>query len=747
MSNKLQLRSLYSRLATGVSLGTIAFLVAQSANAQDTDLPDNVLEQIVVTGLKRGEVALEDAPVSVTALGGQSLRDGGFLDIADAASFAPSVNEGVNAGNRTQKTINIRGISQNPAVTGGATGYYVGDAAFPESATTPSARLYDIERVEIFRGPQSTLYGNGAMGGVVRFIPNAPNLTEFEGSIFGGWSNTEGGADNYHGYGALSLPLVEDMLALRIAGGSEKIGGFGDTGIVGLPASGENQDGGRVTSLRVAIKFEPTENLSIDFLYQRDDSKFGALATYSPFDTTRLISGPDDRQDVKYDMYAGTVKYDFGFAELTNVTTYLEQESASVIDVLFPLVNSVVATSDGERTYWGNETRLASSGSSPFNWLVGLFVTDDTTDSVSSTLIETFIPDPISTTTSIVDLDGTSRTTRETLSLFGEVSYDFFDGKLVPLVGLRYFEDRYRARSDTFTEVYLTSLGGVPFVPPLLSFSGLTSDDSGTLKFDSVNPRFNLAYYPNDNATYFINISNGFRGGTYNGSPVCATTAGCERAVPSDEVWSYEVGTKQSLMGGQLFVDIAAYYMEWENVRELISVSGLNSQLAAGDAEIYGLDVALSATPDAIPGLVLTFAGNWNSAEYSSITPLGVIAGATEGERISYVPEWTATVGVDYQRSIANTDWKAHVNTSFSHIEAMRGGFGSNATLSVPATANGFGGERDLLRARIGVKNDHFGAYLVGTNLLNEEGPVTIGTGIATLEYPRTLGFELSANF
>jgi outer membrane receptor protein involved in Fe transport len=727
--------------------GALVITVPDKAAAADP-VPDE-LEEIVVTALKSGAVALEKAPISVTALGGDMLRDGGFLDIADAIRFAPSVNEGISSGNRAQKVINIRGVGQNSNVSGGTTGYYVGEAAFFESVQAPTSRLYDIERVEILRGPQSTLYGNGAMGGVVRFIPNAPDLNEFEGSAFGGWSATEDGSDSYYGYGAINLPLVRDKLALRVAGGYEKIGGFGDTGLLGFPATAEDQDGGTITSVRSSLKYEATDRLSIDVLFQLSNTDFGASQLFNPFDRTRLTSGPDDNNDPKYRMLAGTVNYELGFASLTNVTTAIEQDTDAVTNVSFVGYADSSAISGSERSYIGNETRLVSANKGSLNWILGLFVTDDDVDTATDSSTEVFLPDSTGSTY-IINSTGTIASERSTRAVFGEVSYKLFDGKLVPLVGLRYFEEDFKTDSLSLTELFLTSstvgTTTTAFDPPMSLGAFPTAESSGKLKFDSVNPRFNLAYYPNDTSTYFINISNGFRGGTANTNALCAVTPGCPSSIPSDKLWNYEIGTKQSLMGGQIYVDLALYYMDWKRVREFVNLIVLNAQVAAGDAEIYGVDAAITATPRAIPGLTLSIVGNWNSSEFSSVTPAGVVAGAAVGDRISYVPDWTATVGVDYKKPI-NSRWVAHLNTSYNHIEEMRGGFGSLASLAVPLNPDGFGGKRDLVSARIGFKVDTLGVYFVGTNLLNEHDPVTIGSGIQTLDYPRTLGFEMTSDF
>jgi iron complex outermembrane receptor protein len=727
--------------------GALVITLADKAAAAEA-VPE-ALEEVVVTALKSGAVALEKAPISVTALGGDMLRDGGFLDVADAIRFAPSVNEGVSSGNRAQKVINIRGVGQNSNISGGTTGYYVGEAAFFESVQAPTSRLYDIERVEILRGPQSTLYGNGAMGGVVRFIPNAPDLDEFEGNAFAGWSATKDGSDSYYGYGAMNLPLVREKLALRVAGGYEQLGGFGDTGPVGLPATGKDQDGGTITSVRSSLRYAATDRLSIDVLFQMSDTDFGASQMFNPFDRTRLTSGPDDNNDPRYRMLAGTVDYDFGFARLTSVTTSIDQDTDTVSNVSFVGLADSSASQVSERSYIGNETRLASASNGALNWIVGLFVTDDDVDAATVSTAEFFRPDATGSTY-IVDASGTSSSERSTRAVFGEISHKLFGGKLVPLVGLRYFEEDFKTGSQNLTELFLRSstVGTTTTVfDPALALGAVPSaESSGKLKFDSVNPRFNLAYYPNDTATYFVNISNGFRGGTANTNVLCTITPGCPNSVPSDKLWNYELGTKQSLMGSEVFVDLAFYYMDWKHVREFVTLALLNAQLAAGDAEIYGVDAAITATPKAIPGLTLSLVGNWNSSEFSSVTPAGIAAGAAVGDRISYVPDWTATVGVDYKRPIGS-NWLAHVNTSYNHIEEMRGGFGFLANLSVPPNPGGFGGKRDLISARIGAQRDKLGVYFVGTNLLNEHDPVTIGSGIQTLDYPRTLGFEITSDF
>jgi outer membrane receptor protein involved in Fe transport len=482
-------------------------------------------------------------------------------------------------------------------------------------------------------------------------------------------------------------------------------------------------------------------------LAQYNKSEFGTVGSFTLANNGFVNGGPDDVREDEYLMLAGTINYDLGFAELTTVTTSIEWEERGLLDVEIAGFAALNQQTLEERSYIGNETRLASAGEGPLDWVFGLFYSDDTLDIREASVAENLLPFGADAdgNTVIADVSSLAATERQTIAVFGEISYELMEGKLVPLFGLRYYEEDFRSTTDSITNISVSSMGnGAILHDPALPLGSIpNSEDSGELRFNSTNPRFNLAYYPTDGSTYYVNIAKGFRGGNANTSALCPITTGCPASVPSDKLWSYEVGTKQSWLSGQVTWDAALYYMDWQGVREFVNFVTVNAQIGAGDAEIYGVDFSLTARPQAIPGLMLNMVGNWNSSELKNLEQIAIDNGAAEGDKVSFVPDWTFTLGVDYQREIAD-NLTLHVNTSFSHIEEQRSGFGD---LAFVAGSKGFGDKRDLLRARIGVKTEKLGVYLVGANLLNEDGPINDGSGIVTLDYPRTLGLEISADY
>lgn len=732
------------KLALGSSLIALGIMSIPASAQEDVGDADSatqnerVLDRITVTATKTGEQSLDDVPLAISAFSGEQLQDAGILDLVDAVQLVPSLNEGISTTSRANKNYSIRGLNNNESLPQGVIGYYLGEGAFLNGPVPPVSRLYDIDRVEVLRGPQSTLYGNGAMGGVIRFIPNAPNLSELEGSFIAGWSDTEDGSDNFHGYGAVSIPLVKDKVALRLAGGQETIGGFGDSVDPATGAVVEDTDDVKISNFRASLALRPADRLAIDLLYQFNETESGANASFAPLTPDFLVSGPNDFSDSQYDFYSGSVEYEFDFATLTSTNTYIEQETQQFQDLLFAGFASLISSPGEETEFFASETRLASNGDGPVNWVGGLYYTDEETTNLTEGVAELFLSQLI------LDSVGEEVAERETIALFGEVSVDLMDGKLVPLVGLRYFEEEFDLRTSSTSITTLTS-----FTPPLTLPPTVVNETFPTAKFDSLNPRFNLAYYPNEDTTYFINIAKGFRGGSTNSSTICALDMSslCELTVPSDEVWSYELGTKKTLFDDQLFADLTVYFSEWESVREVINTGATSFVVDVGDAEIYGLDVALNYQPDAVPGLTLGFIGNWNDSTFSSIDPtVATIVGASEGERISWVPEYTATLTADYKKDLAD-GWGMHFNGSYNYIDEMRGGFGATGLAGIPPGALPFGDPRTLVRARLGVTKDEFGLYLVGNNLTSEDSPVTFGLFNLTRDYARTIGIELSANF
>jgi len=675
----------------------------EEADAEEPAAGRTFAAEVVVTAQKR-EQALQDIPISIQAFEGAAMDDVNIRDLNEIMTFVPGASEG-DASSVAHRRFQIRGIPQGPGDP--TVGYYLDDSAFfiYGQSFAPVGRTFDVQRVEVLRGPQSTLYGNGSMGGTVRYITKAPNLSRVEGQLRAAYSATDGGDPGSYFDAAVSVPLVANKLGLRLVGSYQEIGGYHE-----IPSEGlENTNPADLTNLRASLLWTPTDRLTLQLLYARTTAEQTGgtlLASTDPPISDRL---PGDFHSVDYDLYYGTLTYAFDGATLSSTTTFIDlKDEISVGADLGPFTLNLFL--GGDSYALNNETRLVSNGGGALQWLAGVFYSESEYDAI-------FTIDPP------IIAPGESLNTSESISLFGEVSWAFLDGRLVPLIGLRYFEDDRSVFDST---------AGIQ-APPAT--------------FDSVNPRFNLSYLPTDNSNYYLNIAKGFRSGSFNLPEICAlhiALAGmpCQVALDSDQLWSYEIGTKQTLADGQVLLDAALYYQDWVDMRQSVPIGILAAEYQIGDAVVPGIDLQLTYTPASISGLTLRATGNWNDAHMDSIDPaLGEASGAEEGDRLRLVPGWTAALAATYSWAVSAT-WMGQVAVGYSHIDAQLGWIGTDAV----------GDSRDLVRARFGFDNGSFGLYLFGNNLLNESGAIYSqtpddGVDAFTRDYPRQVGLEITYSF
>ena len=687
-----------------------ALTISSTVNAQDdTNVESEVaLEEIVVTATKR-EQSLDEIPFSIQAFSTEAIERAAFRDLSELITFVPGASEAlsVSIGRRNYQ---IRGIEQG---SGSPTiGYYLDNAALFGNGSAPGGRMFDYERVEILRGPQSTLYGNGAMGGVIRFIPKAPNLEQLEASARAGYSSTDGGEDSYHVDGALSIPIVENTLGFRVVAGTEELGGYYTDS-----AGTEDANDGEVSNVRASLLWEPSENLGIDILFAnfRADQNGGNGLNVA---TGLMPALPGDFNNSEYDIVSGTLRYDFGFASLSSTTSQMNIEDESVIGFPFPFspTGDLVFGTINDRKVISNETRLTSASDGGVQWIVGVFYTDfeNQTDLVFEPEIPVF---------GIVSQ--TLESESDSIAFFGEVSWELMGGQLIPLLGVRYFEE---------------DISGINAIA-----AGFTDGR----KFDNTSARINVSWFPTEDVQYYVNFAQGFRSGAFNSSTTCGLhilfdNLPCELAIGSDDLDSYEVGTKLSLGDGQFMIDAALYFQDWQGVRNNhVASIGTGAEYQVGDAEVYGIDLGFYYAPASVEGLSFQFSGNWNNAEWVRINDpaLGSGSGVNAGDRLNFVPEWTATLGVDYSWEFAG-NWSGLVSTSYTHLAPQFGQFGNALE----------GDARNLVRARFGARNGRVGIFLYGNNLLNEDGAIftqnpAAGLQVITRDRPRQVGIEFTYDY
>ena len=691
-----------------------ATLVLSDAGAQERP---RQLEEVVVTAQKR-EQALMDVPLSVQAITAADLAMRGTSDYSDLLQIIPSASF-VSASAPGFETIQMRGIASG--TTGDATvAYYIDDVAFgiPNLQIAPPARFYDLERLEVIRGPQGTLYGQGAMGGMLKFVTNRPNLEEFDFKARGSAYSTDGGDDSYNADAMINAPVVKDKFGLRISGGYEDLGGFADA----PDFPGEDVNGADLSNIRVRGLWAAADTLSVSGSYWHieADQDFGNTFANDIDDPTIIDTyGIDGFINTKLDTADLTLDWEMPFANLISATGYIEH----TLDFVYPLDTSGFPSyndSTFETDSFTQEVRLVSNDDeSAWRWVAGGYYRDATVDSDILYLLDIglgSIDYPV--------INQTGDLSTESYNIFGEISRKFFEDRLQALVGLSYFEDD---RKTTDGKNYL-DVDRTAFVP-------VTGDDA---TFDSTNPRFNLMYSPSDSGNVFLNIAKGFRSGTIQtqASVDAAEAIGISTStgVDPDKVWSYELGTKWQLADNTVLLEAALYYSEWEDIQIQFPTGGVIALANGGDAEISGIDLALVwATP--LDGLNVQLSGNYNESEFSEVKP-GITASVptiAKGEQIPLVPQSNVSLSGDYTWDMSN-GLTGFAFAAYSYRDSQINTSGEES------------GEPVEVKARLGVRTDHWSAALFGNNLLNDDDAILISAvgGIQRqILRPLSIGLEL----
>ena len=361
---------------------------------------------IVVTAQKREQI-LADVPQSISVLGSEKLEERQAVSFVDYAALVPGMT--IDQTDPGKSRIILRGIN-----TGGdspTAAVYIDDTPFgPSTGQSNGAVLagdidtFDIERVEVLRGPQGTLYGANSLGGLVKFVTVAPKLGEFSGRVRAGAEFTEGGNMGYNGNLAVNVPLGSS-LAVRASGYYRKVGGYIDT--VGI--NRENANDYQSYGGRVSLLFQPSDNFSVRLMALAQNIRADSHATYDadPFTYEPLDTDPNtgastagrwtrtefypESNDVDYRLYNGTLNWDFGFASLTSVTSYgtLDQFEAYDVTATLPGVADAIYGGPGvpalgitfpalaSQKKFTQEVRLDSPSNDRFEWLVGGYYTKE----------------------------------------------------------------------------------------------------------------------------------------------------------------------------------------------------------------------------------------------------------------------------------------------------------------------------------------------------------------------------------
>jgi iron complex outermembrane recepter protein len=665
------------------------------------------LEEIVVTAQRR-EQRLIDVPMSITAISGAELEQRGLRTVQDLSFAVPGLT--MREDGPGSYTIFMRGLS-NQYGTDALVGTYLDEA--PLSLTgydQLDTRMLDLERVEVLKGPQGTLYGQGAMAGAIRYITKAPVLDEFEAMVeaSAGWVSE--GDDRYSAGGVVNMPVVDDVFGLRLAARFERGGGWQDQPQAGIE-DGNDQD---LDNARLRARWNITDAFTADAMvvYFRNEVELG-LGYENP---DRTITVGIDRSRVlipkkfEYDLYNLNLTYHFGIADLLSASTYIyydHQYPFSYIGGPETIYGGELEGTDAryqDGNQFSQELRLTSTGDGPWHWTAGGFYRDLESDflAIYDTLYFGVVyPDAI-----YIDDD-----TTESLSLYADASYDITD-RLTVGAGVRYFEDEQT------------------------TFDGAASESD---KFDSTDPRVYATYEIVPDVNVYASIASGFRSGGFN--------AGDLPNYQPESLVSYEIGTKGAVRDGTVVFDLAVYYSEYDDMlrRGLVFVPeqaqflSLTSNI--GKVEVKGAEAG--ATTQATEGLTLSGTVAYTDSEITEVNATD--ATSLPGDPVDYTPEWSYTLGAMYSFDWG-TEMPGYVRLDYSYRDEVSY---IDRTSFPPENLPQFADSIGLLDARIGLDWRSVSFEFYGLNLTDENrwiDPYYAWTN-ANRTRPREIGLRAAFRF
>jgi iron complex outermembrane receptor protein len=654
---------IYLSAPTTAAPETAAEIVAHDrasaiARIDKMSVESNPLEVVVVTARKREE-SLQSVPLSMQAMSRKELTKRRVVGLRDLSGALPGINLAV--GDPGKANVSIRGITSVTATP--TTGFYLDDVAISgrqayNGQSEPS--MLDLQRVELLRGPQGTLYGAGAMGGAVKFVSNRPDAATSTLDVTGGTAAVDSGELGYDAAVVANVPLIDDVLALRMAGSYSYEGGYVDRiadgrGLLTNVAGGEfqsfnettrnNVNSQRRSAGRVALGFEPDDSWSVllDLRYQEFQAP--GPGSYWPnlrrFEQSTVVSEPSD-DSMALPML--TVTKRFGALELTSITSYLKRKRNETLDYTF-YVGSLAPEWADRPSYIVIPTRSRSSqqelrlsSADPdartqfvagAYWQHEDFSYDQTVVTVGSGVTSSGVANDV-----VYYKDFGTRVRQ--LALFGDLTWSWTD-RIDLVLGGRGFriETDLRQSQDGFFSDGASQLRGAT------KESGFTPKLQVTTKLDQ------------DHLLYAL-VSKGFRQGDVN-PPIPLALCEAELAalgyttppasIDSDSLWNYEIGTKNAFADRDVMLNFSGYFLDWKDIQQSVVMPscgfGFSANVAA--AEVKGAELEMRWAP--LRGLTLSAAATYNDARITQSAP-GVQARV--GDRVQIAPKWAANGSVEY---------------------------------------------------------------------------------------------------
>jgi iron complex outermembrane recepter protein len=677
-----------------VAVGLLTRIVAMPAMADTAPAPpestasSTQLQEVIVTAARAGAQNVQDVPMAISVVKPDDILRLGLTGVEDYSRLVPGLSLQENG--PLQTSIDIRGI-----VTTGVditnvqdrslVAIYYDDTPITLNSVNPDLKVFDLERVEVLKGPQGTLYGAGAMAGTIRLITKKPDSENFSSTLETTVSDTTSGYGGLNDTvrGMVNLPLVQGKLAVRITGYQEYDTGFIKNAFTTLPDGQESGTGGlndyKTQQARIAVAYTPLDDLRVDASMTYAHLEAGVNDGYDglpPYEYTTLepIYDTDD-----FRLYNVTVAYDKGGAHFSNSTSYLDRDvnpkfsnDPNGPEIGIPIVTAGLSSQPSEIHDLIDEPRVTGT-SGALKWTVGAFyehfirhfVQDSTANDLDAEYAVTnFYGVPIPGYNSVWDgafhsnddFSGLQNVAEYQLAEYGELTYTVLS-RLDLTAGLRHFDWH-----QEFNLYYGGLFGCNPCTGEtnpatgMIYTRGTPLTQAGDASASGNTPRFSAAYHLNDDAMVYAEAGKGFRYGGVN-QPVplsiCLTGVGNlqyygQSSAPltfgPDELWQYSLGEKSSLLDHRLTLNVDTFLIDWEDVQTTQYLE-CSYYYTVNKGHITSKGVELETTARATERLSLSL-----SASYTNAYANGDISNidALDGERAPFFPRQQASATATY---------------------------------------------------------------------------------------------------
>jgi iron complex outermembrane receptor protein len=715
---------------------------------------------IIITAEKRPQLLL-DVPQSVTAVSGGTLEAQHATNFQDYLKLVPGLQ--LNQDTPGEGRLIIRGV--NTGGVASTVSVYMDETPFGSSSGLVNGAVlagdfdtFDLNRIEVLRGPQGTLYGASSLGGVLRFVTNAPSTAGFEARGRIGIEDVSSGGVGPNVDAMINIPLGSTV-AFRASGNFRKDPGFIDSTGIGGSDHAKDINDDRVYGGRASLLFKPSDAASIRLtaLAQNIDADEPTLIEADPV-TLKPVHGLVESQfvpqfsNLHYRVLNGTGTFDLGFANLVSSTSFSKQDQTTRGDLtvalsaaLAPLIgpNEFIEPQLTNLKKFTQELRL--SGQTHFaDWLVGGFYTHENgliqQDLVAlqpGTLTPITLPSFLGSTLGHLELHSTYKELAGFANATVHIT-DQFDLQ---------FGGRYSHNSQSATQSSLGALVGPP--------TTFTNNSSEHVFTYSVAPKLKL----NPNTTLYARVAKGFRPGGPNAIPPTAPAA-VPRTFHSDSVTSWEAGIKAQTSDHRFSIDADAFHITWKDIQlfdVVVVVDPVTGRPLAFGVNINGSGAKsdgaeFTATARPLPGLDLSLNGAYTNARLTADTP--PVVGGFKGDQLPFTPKLSVAAIADYHWQI-NPGIRAHVGASIRRLSGQTGDFSAAfvavhghqrhipaySVIDLSAGANFGRFNLDAYVKNIG--NSHGITSIAGTQTpIFPDG--SIGTGIIR---PRTFGLSLGFNY